>query len=427
MQNINNYLFSNTLNRSTFKKSTLVFYLLWPMAALYLALRNYRNDWSKNIFWLFCIFFGYSFIIGRGDSTDSFYYAKIFSQYTNSNLSLRELWYSFYTESSSYVDIASPLITFLVAKVTNNPRILFALFGLIFGYFYSRNIWLVLDHIKGDLSKTVILFVVVFSFLNPIWNINGFRMWTATQIFLFGTLPYLLNGDKKNLYWSVASVFFHFSFMAPVAILFTFIFLKNRLHAYMVFFILTSLIKEIDLNIVQSALSFLPDIFQSRISGYTNIDYAETVRMMGQSLNWYITLSADAIQWMSYVFALFIYLFCREFLRSRSDLMTLFCFSLFLFGFANIASQMPSGGRFITVANMFMFSFLAIFISSFPNIKGLRLVNVISMPFLILFLLVTIREGMDFYGLTTIIGNPIIATFYSDPIPFITGIKELLP
>jgi len=427
MQDINNNLFFNTLDRSSFKKSTLIFYFLWPIAGLYLALSNYRNEWSKNIFWLFCIFFGYCFIIGGTNSTDSYYYAQVFSQYTNSKLSLKELLSSFYSESSNYVDMASPLITFLVAQITNNPRILFVVFGLIFGYFYSRNIWLVLDHIEGNLSKVVLIFIFAFSLLNPIWNINGFRMWTAAHLFLFGTLPFLLEGNKKRLYWSVVSVFFHFSFMAPVAILFLFIFLRNRLNIYMGFFVLTIFIKELDLNVVRSALSFLPDVFQSRVSGYTNLDYAETIKMMGQSLNWYITVSANVIQWISYLFALFIYLFCRQVLKSRSDLLTLFCFSIFLFGFANIASQMPAGGRFIMVANMFMFSFLAIFISTFPRIKYLPLVNTISIPFLLLFIAVSVREGMDFFGLTTIIGNPFTVVFYSDSVPFITGIKELLP
>ena len=426
MDDFKKNLFYNTLDRSSFKRNILMFFLVWPIAGLYFAFRNYRNDWSKNIFWLFCIFFGYSFIIGENNSTDSFYYAQVFIQYTYADMSLAELWDSFYSGSSSYVDIASPIITFLVSQISNNPRILFTIFGLIFGYFCSRNIWLVLDQIKGNLSGVTILFVITFAMLNPIWNINGFRMWTAAQIFLFGALPYLLEGNRKKLYWSVASVFFHFSFMAPVAILFMFIFLRNRLNIYMGFFILTSFIKELDLQVVRSALSFLPTIFQSRISGYTNIEYAETLRMMGQSLNWYIKLSANGLQYISYIYILYIYLFCREFLKSKPYLTTLFCFSLFLGGFANIASQLPSGDRFITVALMFLVSFLAIFISTFPKIKGLPLVKASSIPFLLLFIVVTVREGMDFYGLTTIFGNPFILVFYSDPVPFITGIKELL-
>ena len=427
MSKTNHTIFSNTLAELSYKKGTLMFYFLWPLAGLYFAFRNYRNDWSKNIFWFFCIFFGYSFIIGQSDSTDSFYYANIFAQYTHSNLSLRELLDSFYSESSSFVDIASPLISFLTAQITNNPRVLFSIFGLIFGYFYSRNIWFILEHIKGNLSNTILLFVIAFILINPIWNINGFRMWTAAQIFLYGALPYLLTGNKKNLLWSVGSVFFHFSFMAPVAILFSFIFLKNKLNIYMGFFILTSFIKELDPQLVRSALSFLPDVFQARLAGYTNLEYAETMRTMGETINWYVKLSAVSIQWISYIFALFIYLFCREFLRSRQDLLTMFCFALLLFGFANIASQLPSGGRFIVVANTFMFSFIIIFISNFRQIRELNLIQFLSSPFLLLFIVFTIREGMDFFGLTTIIGNPVIIALYPDPVPFIEGIKDLLP
>jgi hypothetical protein len=417
----NTYSLINRRNEALYYLS----FIVWPFGVLLAALRNWDRPWSKNVFWLFCIYFGFTFIIAKEGGADSDRYAQLFIQYAHSDMNLTKLWSSFYSVAANFVDIASPLITFLVSRVTDSPKILFTVFALIFGYFHSRNIWYVLGQINGEITAIILLFTLTFALFNPIWNINGFRMWIAAQIFLFGTLPYLLERNSKKLFWSVSSVLFHFSFLLPVSILLLFIFLKNRINIYIGFFVLSSFIKEINLQSVQSALSFLPDIFQQRVTAYTNLDYAESLKVASQSLNWYIPFSYLGIRWITYIMTLFIYFFCRKFLKSRQELMTLFCFSLLLYGFANIYSLVPSGGRFLIVADTFMFAFFIIFISISPKIRGLGLITVLSIPMLLLFCIVTIRSGMDFYGLTTIIGNPIYATFYSDTVPLIEGIKKL--
>ncbi len=413
------------------KRNEALYYIgffVWPFMTLLASLRHWEKPWSKNILWIFCIFFGFTFIIAQGPdaAADSSRHAELLAQYANADMSAKDLFKSMYSESSSYVDIVQPLITFLVSRVTKNPTILFTIFGFIFGYFYSRNIWYVLGQIKGKITTIVLLFILTFVLINPIWNINGFRMWTAAQIFLYGTLPYLLEGNKKKLFWSAASVFFHFSFLYPIVVLFLFLVIKNRITICLGFFIITSFIKEIDLQAVGSALSFLPGVFQQRISGYTNLEYAESIRNVQQSLNWYLPLSLKAIEWLTYVITLYIYFFCKQFLKDRPELMTLLCYSLLLYGFSNIFSLVPSGGRFITVANTFMVAFFIIFFSSYPKIKGMTLIKLISIPALLLFCIVAIRTGMDFYGIMTVFGNPLYAALNPDSVPLITGIKRIL-
>jgi len=250
-------------------------------------------------------------------------------------------------------------------------------------------------------------------------------MWTAAHIFLYGTLPYLMKGNIRKLLWSGVSIFFHFSFIFPVAILLLFVFLRNRINIYIVLFVITSFIKEIDLELVQSALSFLPAIFRHRVSIYTNLEYAEAISSEVQSVNWYISFSSIAIKWVIYIMSLFIYLVGRKFLKDRKDLMTMFCFSLLLYSLSNVFSLVPSGGRFLVISSALMFAFYIIFINAFPEIRGFNFIQVLSIPLLLLFCIVAIRMGMDYFGLTTIIGNPIFAIFDPDPVPIITKIKGL--
>ena len=251
-------------------------------------------------------------------------------------------------------------------------------------------------------------------------------MWTAAQIFLFGTLPYLMEGNSKRLFWAGISVFVHFSFSFSLGILLLFIFIKNRINIYLAFFILTSFIKELDLQMVRSALSFLPNILQLRLTSYTDADYVQLVNLSRQSANWYLIYSSKGVGWVIYALVLFSYFFCRKFLSNNRAFMTLFCFSLLLYGCSNIFSLLPSGGRFITVASTFMFVFFVIFYSDLRKNKGSNLIIAFSIPLLLLYCVVSLRIGMDYYSLMTVIGNPIYASIFTDQIPLIEIMKKLL-
>jgi hypothetical protein len=402
-------------------------FLIWPFGMMLDAFRHREKPWSKNVFWIFCIFFGYTFVIAKNDQSykDSAKIAQLLIYYANADMSLGELFRSFYSESSNMVDIVQPLIIFLVSRVTDNSRVLFTILAVIFGYFYSRNIWYVLGHIKSNITIVLFVYLLTFALINPIWNINGFRMNVAAQIFLYGTLPYLLEGNRKKLIWSGVSVFFHFSFLVPVVILLLFVFLKNRMGIYLGLFILTAFIKEIDLQQVRSALSFLPPVFQTRVAGYTNLEYAAAVGNVYQSLSWFLPFSSKCITWVTYIMTLFICLFCRNILKGRKDLTTLLCFSLLLYSFANIFSLVPSGARFLSVAYSFMFPFFILFFLTADEIKGLPVIKGISVPFLLFFCMVAVRLGMEFYGLMTLFSNPLFATLIPETVPIIQGIKAL--
>lgn len=411
------------------RREELYFYfsfLIWPFGTLLLSLKNWRKSLSQNVFWLFCVFFGFTFVIAEEGGADSARYAAWLAQYAHSEMNLKELWQSFYADSSGYVDILQPLVTYLVSRFTDNPVILFTVFGLIFGYFYSRNIWLILGKIESKVTIILFIYVLTFALINPIWNINGFRMWTAAQIFLYGVLIYLLEGKSKGLIWATVSVFVHFSFILPVSALIMFYFIKNKINLYLVFFIITSFIKELDLGFVRDSLSFLPGFLQTRVSGYTNLEYAEFRADRQELGNWYIKYSATGIKLVVYATAISIHVFCLKYLEQRKALLSLFCFSLLIYSLANIFSLVPSGGRMIVVANTFMYAFLVIFFADNYGARRLNILKYLTMPVLLLFCVVSLRTGMDYFGLMTIIGNPVLAVIYTEAIPLIEQIKDLL-
>lgn len=80
----------------------------------------------------------------------------------------------------------------------------------------------------------------------------------------------------------------------------------------------------------------------------------------------------------------------------------------------------------IVVANTFMYAFLVIFFADNYGARRLNILKYLTMPVLLLFCVVSLRTGMDYFGLMTIIGNPVLAVIYTEAIPLIEQIKDLL-
>jgi hypothetical protein len=412
----------DTINSRPAGLRYLLGFIIWPFGTMLLSLRHWRSRWSMNIFWLFCIFLGVTFAFGS-DIPDSARHAKLLKEFHDSGTTLSELIKSIYTPGGGYLDIAQPIITWFVSLFTSNSALLLGSFGLIFGFFYSRNLWYLLDKIDGSITPVLFIFILTFALINPIWYINGFRMWTAAQIFIFSVLPYLVEGKGNRLWLLILAVFFHFSFVFPVLIFLGYVLIKNRPRFYLLFFILTFFVETINLIEVRQFLDFLPEFLGYKVETYTNPQYAARVAQdIGES-NMYFTLSGQMMTYTIFIFTLLIFFLKPKFLEGAH--LNLFCFGTWFYGWSNIASLVPSGGRFLTLATMIMFFLIIIYLRYTYENKLARFFSIISIPGLILFISVSFRMGFEFMSMSTIAGNPILSMFYHNSTPLIVYIKEL--
>lgn len=396
-------------------------FLVWPFALLYTSLKNFRAPGAKKGFILFCLYFGFVFVISRDlGGADSARYAQMLREMHELTPNFDNFLASIYSSETNYVDIYQPFLTWFVSLFTDNPHYLFALFGLVFGYFYANNLWIVLGYIKQRIYFPIFLFILTLSLINPIWNINGVRMWTAAQIFVYGVLLYFLNGNKKGLLWAMSSILVHFSFLFPVSLLLTFIFLPKKLPIFFLFFLGTSLISEIDLLGLRHSLSFLPLPLLQRVNVYTQ----ESVTLYQIKMAWYVTFAYNALKWVQYSFITIVFLSSRKVLTQNSVLYVLFCFTLFLFGWANISSLVPSGARFIIIANVLTFTFIILVYNELKITKLMKWVRLLSIPFLVFFCIINIRAGFDYIGVSTFVGNPFSSLLIEDNTPLIEFIKS---
>ena len=220
------------------KRSTVVslaLFLFMPFLALLRVFFYYKLPETKNVIWLFTIFYGLTFVIIGGGKDAARYKNDFVKLAEDPHITFEEFTGYLYNEDTRYVDIAQPLISFIVSRFTNSPKYLFATFGLVFGFFYSRNINYLLLRVRQRMKPEAIPFIVLFALLVAIWQINGFRFWTAAHVFIYGIFN-LNDGKKvKGILFSTLSLLVHFSFVLPLIVLLFKLLLGNRI---MLFFII---------------------------------------------------------------------------------------------------------------------------------------------------------------------------------------------
>jgi len=404
------------------------YWLLWPFGALVSALNQYKNPAAKNVFWLFCLFYGLVFIVPHGVEgiADSARYTLHLIEMHKQDVSFTNLLYAIYNPVDGYIDLYQPVTTWFIAIFTDDPKWLFALFAMVFGYFYSRNLWLLLEHARYKITWFAVLILLGFALVNPLWNINGVRMWTAAQIFVYGILLYTLKGEKKSgILWIASSALVHFSFLFPIAVFFIYLVIPEFTIFFFFFYIATAFVNEINLYAVRESLSFMPQVFQPRIVGYTNSDYALAIKEHTQQSAWHVKFAQFSGRFVIYIWTVWMFLRLRQWSPMAPKLKKLFSLALFIGGWANLASSVPSGGRFTTIANMLLFAVIFALLISLKGIYKMKMVKTASLFFLIFFLVFQIRTGFDHKGFLTFFGNPLASLLISDQTPVIDFIKGL--
>ncbi len=394
--------------------SVLLFFV-WPLLALVSAFRNYRQSWAKNILWAFIAFYGFTFAIGaENKGTDIVRYIEDYQQMHNTELTVssakKEL------TKSGDIDVIKTVISIVLSRFTDNQSILTLVYGIIFGFFFSRNMWFVLEHLEGRIKPITILLFLTFFLIIPIWNMNGFRFWTAAHVFIYGLLPFLFKDEKGKVVIAAAAVLIHFAFLVPVGILAVYIVAGNRLTIYFAFFLATFFISEIDLtafnNIVET---YAPESLQERTAGYRGEKYVENFRD-GANVNnvaWYVEWNGRLLKWAVMGLLVLLFVKSKALLKKHRGWLSLYSFTLLFYGMANLLSSLPSGGRYIAVANMIAIGLFVLYLQNNEHNVLMKRITLATAPALLLFIVVSIRMGLYSTSAASVLGNPVIAIFFN--------------
>lgn len=413
----------------------LLITFFFPFLGLLLSLYYWRKSWAKNVFWMACVFMGAIQIYcpeGKllGAGADAGRYVLELIDMHNNVHSFREVSHYFYDGKT--IDVFAPTLQFLVSRFTDNGHVFFFFVALIFGFFYSRNIWYVLEKLPDRLPRGFWVLILFFLLVCPIWLINGVRMWTAAHIFAYGAMPYLVEGKKNKLIWCFLSIFVHHSFIFPIITIALFFLLSKRLQrkesvltVLFVFYLLTLGIKTLNLDSLNTILQiYLPNFYEDRINGYVNEDVLEKELEAATQLSWHVTLFNAIEYWTTQLLIVLSFFSIR---RNRKDcewLVPLFAFALLIYGGVNILSSVPSGARYVTIARLFMVPVFIFTMSYVPLGKWAKTLLPLCLFFIAFAMIFEIRKGFDYYGIMLIVGNFISMFFVESNVPLIDFVKQ---
>ena len=416
------------MNKRIFLKSeknnlnyTLLVFLFSPLLALIISIKNYKEVWAKNIVLLFSGFYGFMFVIGNAGSDINRYKSR-FEENLKLEISLLDYLKLLFKEEK--YDFIQPFLSYFVSCFTSDFRIFLLLIGLIFGFFLSRNIWYVISLVNNKPRWFSILFILVFSFIYAIWDINVMRFTLAAHIFFYGVFNVLVRKNNWGYLFALISIFMHFSFMIA---LFLFILYKllgsNFVKIYFVLFIFSFITSELNLSVVKEQMSILPQNLIEKSDDYLNEDYKEKREELNSNKNFRGKFYQSSLKWSVGVLMTFVY-FKRNKKRNvnlniEKDLLS---FCLFFLGVFNILSSIPSMNRFQFVSYLFAFALFCMHFSKFTKSKDIRIIYLV-LPLILFYFIVKLRIGLEFTGIFTILGGAVTAFFSDNLVPLIDFLK----
>ena len=343
-------------------KLCLPLFLLWPFGSFLLALRKINSKSSAIVIILFCAVFGYSFVFME-TSADSYRMAWVFNNF--SHISFSEI-YQLYIQGD-IPDIYKFVFYGITKTFSNNPKVLFSLFGLVFGVFWYLSLRIFSTELALQRDVFIVILFIAFFACNPINNVNGARFNTATWLFFYSTYCLVIHNQKKWILGLFCTPLLHFSFLFVAPLILFFYVFKNLfnsnskfssiLYYTFIFTFLSSFVMDtnvIKLDFLSNAIP-LQDSITNKISIYNSDEIGELYKNR-TSTSFFLTLSkyfGYAMKIYFFTFIIFSKKLIEKIKYQDSKLNKLLVFILFFMSISYILSSIPSGGRFFIIGYIY--------------------------------------------------------------------------
>lgn len=404
------------------KKSFLAMWLVNPLISALYLFKNFKQNTSIYPYLLLSIFFGISFVVSTTGG-DSQAYALELEEYRIKNVTITELFNGFYSAGGTTIDIYQPLVTWLVSQFTGNVKVLFAVYSLVFGYFLFKALIIVRSHLDIKLKGLALLVFLLLALINPIWNINGVRMWTAVAAFFYGMVSLHIDKSKTSWVYLALPMLIHFSMFMPFAIYLAYRFIPYKnMSVLMALYVVTFFLGELNLDIFKKYFLLLPGFMQSR-EGYLSDEYVDVINQLADAKSFFYKTATLALKWSMFGVASLIYFYTIYKNKIKDKHMNeFFHMALIFMSFSNIVKVVPSGGRFVILSNLILLTAFLFFLNK--NIRMHPVLRSLLKLSTIIVVIFKIREGVEYIGIFLFIGNPLVNWFIIDT-PLIEFIKSI--
>ncbi len=384
-------------------------FIVWPLFSLFYSLLNYRKPYFKNIIWLFCGFYGYNFVNdGKGGDVER--YSDQLVYLYNANFSFLEFLQLLIDGKYGRGDYIQPILTYLVSFISDDYRIIYLLYGLIYGYLFSRTIDLLIHYKNKKIDYQTKLLILYFAFIVPVWYINGVRFYVATYLFTYGCIAYYLLRDKKKLFFLALSPLMHFSFIIPVGLFLVHFLLPKNIWLYLTVLALSLFLFNLS---IPEMVSFIPSInnqIDGTVRGYTNVNVIENVFKHREKTIWFTKLHESLLNYISFFMISCIVVLYKKI--KEKEVILFVTLGILILAFSNIVDKIPSMGRFYTVSQMILSIGFILMSASYENKIFKRITFSILLFPSVFCILVTLRYCIDYMGFYTLLLNPLTSPFF---------------
>lgn len=394
-------------------KNYLFLFILWPFLAFLMALANYREKESKWVVYLFLIYYGFTFV-GTNIYADSYRY--IISLHHNATLPFSEFFRvvgGLYSETT--VDVMEPLISFVVSRFTSYHGVYFAIWTLIYGFFYLKSINLLYDKYLDNRGWNTLIPMIFFVLILPITYVSSVRMWTAAWMFFYAAYHIIIYRKPKYFIIALGASFVHWSFFIACAVLLIYYVLGNRNYIYLALVIVSFLLPRLILPLLGNISARLGGAFLLRYEGYSSEGFILSQNELLEESSWFLQVGVNLLFYFMLLAIIWIQISTAGKEKERPE-KNLYSFLLLFLAFVNFGMPIPSfGGRFIVV--FFLFATLYIF-NYFSQIQTTRinfltLLGLVPMGIYVATVFRISSESINPWIFTPIFGSPWLAPVIS--------------
>lgn len=295
---------------------------------------------------------------------DAVIYAKLFLENNTYGVNLPDYI------STGRIDILNPLFNIFVGLFTRDPRILLSLYGLLYGlliflsldktyHIIQENIIVGVNTMhtirKQEVSAFISFILVMMYFVNPMTHMGTFRFFFSVWLFFYGWLVYTKGQTLLGTILMFMAPLIHTAFAIPVVIVAIHKYVKIPTKILFIGVILCFIVGQV-LNL-QDYMHFFSFIERSdKYNVYITDEAFEERQEIANKISIINVVSQYMYKYIFFGILLYSYSIIHKIKRKgeNSEIVALYNFVLLFYCFAYIFMLVPSMGRFLSLANIFL-------------------------------------------------------------------------
>lgn len=344
----------------------VLFFLNPVISIVYAFLMNIRKN--KKVFYsfilLFSLFFGYS-LTPRNTALDSFQIIQIFKSwdviFPSYSIFLGE-WIKF--DNHFAKDLYEGTIFFIVREFTNNYHFIFLFCALVFSIFKLKSFDFFLRDYKYSLLH-IILTIFFFTSI-PLFEINGFRFFSAAWMAIWATLKIFVDAKRRYLYLLALTPLVHITFLFYLfMIAISYIAIRSVNEKLLLYLFVASIFIGLAWDTLPNIVDIGDGVLGDLLKSYLNDDYKSEIDTAVRESN-FVKFFAP-LRFLYYnITTLMLYISCKDIERKKFVVLVLIFLSI-----TNCVGFIPSMSRFLNVIIPFILIILNHSISCAKNLKVL--------------------------------------------------------